>query len=130
MQNSASLGFFVGVTKLIKFIQRLIPCPLSANSRSNGGQVIHIQQLSKGATQSTNPANTTAPAIQSPLKQESSNSKITTDDADEAQQFQEFLRFKAFQQQIKQQATQSPTSSQDSSTDPFGGPCAQDPFDM
>ncbi|KAI5663303.1 hypothetical protein M9H77_22626 [Catharanthus roseus] len=107
MQNSASLGFFVGVAKLIKFIQRLIP-----------------------STQSTNPANTTAPAIQSPLKQESSNSKITTDDADEAQQFQEFLCFKAFQQQIKQQATQSPTSSQDSSTDLFGGPCAQDPFDM
>ncbi|KAI5671883.1 hypothetical protein M9H77_12247 [Catharanthus roseus] len=117
MQNSVSLGFFAGVTKLIKFIQRIIPCPLSENSRSNGGQVIRSSS-----------AHTTAPAIPSPLKPESSNSKITIEDADAAQQFQEFLRFKAFQQQIKQQDTHSSTSSQDSSTDPFGGPCAQDPF--
>ncbi|KAI5657750.1 hypothetical protein M9H77_26543 [Catharanthus roseus] len=89
-----------------------------------------IQQLSKGATHSPSSVQTTAPAIPSPLKQESSISKLTTEDADEAQQFQEFLRFKAFQQQMKKQASQSPTSSQDSSTDPFGGPCAQDPFDI
>ncbi|KAI5650175.1 hypothetical protein M9H77_36180 [Catharanthus roseus] len=116
MQNSVSLGFFAGVTKLIKFIQRIIPCPLSENQ----DQMVD----------SSSSAHTTAPAIPSPLKPEFSNFKITTEDADEAQQFKEFLRFKAFQQQLKQQDTHSSTSSQDSSTDPFGGPCAQDPFDL
>ncbi|KAI5658800.1 hypothetical protein M9H77_27593 [Catharanthus roseus] len=78
-----------------------------------------IQQLSKGASSS---AQTPAPATPSPLKQESSTSKIITiaaDDTDEAAQFQEFLRFKAFQQQMKRQSTHSPTSSQDSSTEPL-----------
>ncbi|KAI5658869.1 hypothetical protein M9H77_27662 [Catharanthus roseus] len=116
-QNSESLGYSAGVIRLIKFIQKIIQCPLLGNSKSNGGRVIHSVQ-------------TTAPTIPSPLKQESSISKITAEDADEAQQFQEFLRFIAFQQQMKKQASQSPTSSQDSSTDPFGGPCAQDPFDI
>ncbi|KAI5659775.1 hypothetical protein M9H77_28568 [Catharanthus roseus] len=91
-----------------------------------------IQQLSKGASSS---AQLTVPATPSPLKPDSSTSKITTiatDDNDDTAQFQEFLRFKAFQQQLKQQSTHSPTSSQDSSTeplgtDPFGG---QDPFDF
>ncbi|KAI5650221.1 hypothetical protein M9H77_36226 [Catharanthus roseus] len=81
-----------------------------------------IQQLPK---QATTPTSTVK--IQPSHNAESSLSKITTDD--EAQ-FQEFLRFKAFQKQLTQRASQSPTSSQDSSTDPFGGPCAQDPFDI
>ncbi|KAI5676700.1 hypothetical protein M9H77_07650 [Catharanthus roseus] len=78
-----------------------------------------IQQLSKGASSS---AQLTVPATPSPLKPDSSTSKITTiaaDDNDDAAQFQEFLRFKAFQQQLKQQSAHSPTSSQDSSTEPL-----------
>ncbi|KAI5662389.1 hypothetical protein M9H77_21712 [Catharanthus roseus] len=78
-----------------------------------------IQQLSKGASSS---AQLTVPATPSLLKPASSTSKITTvaaDDNDDAAQFIEFLRFKAFQQQIKQQSAHSPTSSQDSSTEPL-----------
>ncbi|KAI5681992.1 hypothetical protein M9H77_03220 [Catharanthus roseus] len=98
-----------------------------------------IQHLSKGAGPSrvvqTPATSAKASAPPTPLKQEkleSSCSKITTDDADEAAQFQEFLRFKAFQQQFKQSKSHSPTSSQESSTellgtDPIGG---QDPFDF
>ncbi|KAI5657202.1 hypothetical protein M9H77_25995 [Catharanthus roseus] len=83
------------------------------------GQKIHksIQQVAK---QATPPAK-----IQASATADSSLSKITTD---EEEQFQEFLRFKAFQNKLKQTASSS-TSSQDS-TDPFGGPCAQDPFDL
>ncbi|KAI5669257.1 hypothetical protein M9H77_19110 [Catharanthus roseus] len=80
-----------------------------------------IRQLPKPATIPTTPAK-----IQPSPTADSSLSKITT--ADE-EQFQEFLRFKAFQNKMKQTAS-SPDSSQDSSTDPFGGPCAQDPFDL
>ncbi|KAI5655479.1 hypothetical protein M9H77_32666 [Catharanthus roseus] len=128
MQNSESPGFFVGVTKLIKFIPKIIPYPLYGNSKLNGGPAIPLSFAPKKLP----PVQTTVPAIQMPLKQESSTSEVTTDDAEEAQQFQEFLRFKAFQKQMKQQAPSatSPTSSQDSSTDPFGGPCAQGPFEI
>ncbi|KAI5652975.1 hypothetical protein M9H77_30162 [Catharanthus roseus] len=76
-----------------------------------------IQQLPK---QATTPTSTIK--IQPSHKAESS--------PDDEAQFQEFLRFKAFQKQLTQRASQSPTSSQDSSTDPFGGLCAQDPFDI
>ncbi|KAI5681135.1 hypothetical protein M9H77_02362 [Catharanthus roseus] len=98
-----------------------------------------IQHLTKSAGPSrvvqTPAIPVKASAPPTPLKQEkleSSCSTITPDDADEAAQFQEFLRFKAFQQQFKQSKSHSPTSSQDSSTellgtDPIGG---QDPFDF
>ncbi|KAI5671866.1 hypothetical protein M9H77_12230 [Catharanthus roseus] len=82
-----------------------------------------IQPLSKGETQ-TSPS--TQVTVQTPIKAESSISKLT---AEEEQQFQEFLRFKEFQNKIKQTVS-SPDSSQNSSTDPFGGPCAQDPFEI
>ncbi|KAI5663555.1 hypothetical protein M9H77_22878 [Catharanthus roseus] len=97
-----------------------------------------IQQLSTGAGPSkitiptTAPAPVKASAPPTPSKPESSHSKITTDDADDAAQFQEFLRFKAFQQQLTQQTSHSPTSSQGSSTEPFGtDPIGgQDPYDF
>ncbi|KAI5671803.1 hypothetical protein M9H77_12167 [Catharanthus roseus] len=95
-----------------------------------------IQQLATGAGSAKVAIQTPVPhkaaAPPTPSKPESSTSKVTSDDADEAAQFQEFLRFKAFQQQLKQPQSHSPTSSQDSSTeplgtDPIGG---QDPYDF
>ncbi|KAI5683613.1 hypothetical protein M9H77_04841 [Catharanthus roseus] len=98
-----------------------------------------IQHLTKSAGPSrvvqTPATPVKASALPTPLKPEkleSSCSTITPDDADEAAQFQEWLRFKAVQQQFKQSKSHSPPSSQDSSTeplgtDPIGG---QDPFDF
>ncbi|KAI5670963.1 hypothetical protein M9H77_11327 [Catharanthus roseus] len=95
-----------------------------------------IQHLAPGARSAQvaiqTPVQNKAAAPPTPSKPESSHSKITTDGEDEAAQFLEFLRFKAFQQQLKQPQSHSPTSSQDSSTeplgtDPIGG---QDPYDF
>ncbi|KAI5669233.1 hypothetical protein M9H77_19086 [Catharanthus roseus] len=80
-----------------------------------------IHQIPKPAATSSTPV-----TVQTSAKTDSSLTKLTTD---EEEQFQEFLRFKAFQNKMKQ-TTSSPDSSQDSSTDPFVGPCAQDPFDL
>ncbi|KAI5641093.1 hypothetical protein M9H77_00192 [Catharanthus roseus] len=65
------------------------------------------------------PATIKSSAPTTPSKPEASNSKITTAE-DEAAQYEEFLRFKVFQQQFKQQKSHSPTSSQGSSTEFFG----------
>ena len=44
-----------------------------------------------------------------------------------AEEYLEFLEFKKLRQATK---SHSKASSTGSSADPFGGPCAQDPFDI